>query len=104
MSNNLEYYAYLSEHTIGRLFELIPKRMLPPIAFELGINLKILTAKLTLNKSENQKTLASKLKAVIKYLEKNEPQNIGTIDSPAKYIKGTLRMYSYFSASRLWSG
>jgi hypothetical protein len=96
LSDNLEYYAYLSEKTIKRLFEEIPNKALPAIALELGMDLKFLTAKLTLSPNDNQRTLTARLKAVLKYLEKHEPQNIGTIDNPAKYIKGTEFMFSYF--------
>jgi hypothetical protein len=96
VSKGLEYYAYLSEHTIQRLFEQIPKRALSSIAVELGIDIKILTAKLTMNKNDSERTLTSQVRAVVKYLEKEEPQNIGTVDNPKKYVKGTLQMFSYF--------
>lgn len=54
MSSTLEYYAYLSEHQIERLFEQIPEKVLPQIAVELGFDLKILTAKVTVSPNENK--------------------------------------------------
>src|SRR6266699_1051189 len=96
MKKGLEYYAYLSEQTIQRLFEQIPKEMLPPIAAELGIYLHFLTIKVTKDRGEQEKALTTKLQAVVAYLEKHQPEHIGTIENPKRYIKGTLPMFSYF--------
>ncbi len=96
MSKGLEYYAYLSEQTIQRLFEQIPKKLLPPIAVELGINLYFLTIKATKDRGEQEKALTAQLQAVVAYLEKHKSEQIGTIDNPKMYIKGTLSMFSYF--------
>jgi hypothetical protein len=96
MSKGLEYYAYLSEQTIQRLFEQIPKKLLPTIAAELGIDLYFLTIKVTKDKGEQEKALTTQLQAVVAYLEKHQSEQVGTIDNPKMYIKGTLPMFSYF--------
>jgi hypothetical protein len=96
MSKRLEYFAYLSEQTIQRLFEQIPQNLLPPIAVELGLNLHFVTVKVTKDKGEQEQALSARVKAVVAYLEKHEPEHIGTIDNPKMYIKGTLPMFSYF--------
>lgn len=96
MSKGLEYYAYLSEQTIQRLFEQIPNKMLPTIAAELGIDLHFLTIKVTKDRGDQKKALTTQLRAVEAYLEKHQSEHIGTIDNPKRYIKGTLPMFSYF--------
>lgn len=96
MRKGLEYYAYLSEQTIQRLFEQIPKKSLPTIAAELGIDIHFLTIKVTMDKGEQEKALTAKLRAVVTFLEKHEPEHVGTVDDPKKYIKGTMPMYSFF--------
>src|SRR6266851_4025084 len=96
MSKRLEYYAYLSEQTIQRLFEQIPQNFLSSIALELGLDLHILTVRVTKDKGEQERALSARVKAVVAYLEKHEPEYIGTLDNPKMYIKGTLPMFSYF--------
>lgn len=96
MSKKLDYYAYLSEQTIRRMFAQIPHKMLPTIAAEVGIDLHFLTIKLSKGSSEQEEALTAQVRAVVAYLEKHESEHIGTIDDPKKYIKGTLPMFSYF--------
>ena len=91
----IEYFCYLSEHTITMLYEQIPEHVLQDISVELGIDVKLLAMKVA--KGPNgQKKLVARLKAVLNYLEKHDANNIGTVDNPKKYFRGTLPMFSHF--------
>jgi hypothetical protein len=96
MGKEVEYYAYLSEHTIERLYAQIGGRWSFP-ALGLGIGLAPPFVKFTATKGEGKREdLGVKVKAVVAHLQRHEPHNIGTIDEPKRYISGTLQMFSYF--------
>ena len=71
------------------LYSQIPKKMLDKIAVELGINLGIFkgTAK---GKGNQEETCYEKLMVVVNYIENN--MDVGTIDQPKTYFKGSLPM------------
>lgn len=99
MSKDLIYPAYLSARTIQTLFEQIPPKILQGIVKDLDIEIQLtgpVGIKVTKAFSENQQTLIAKAQAVVTYLEKHHPEQIGSIDEPSRYIKGTLRMFSHY--------
>jgi len=85
----LKYFVYISDAKIEMLFAQIPKGLLSKIATELKIDLKILSA--TFKEKDPIETKYSKLKIVLEYLE--EYCDIGTIENPKAYIKGTMPMH-----------
>jgi hypothetical protein len=86
---SMKYYVYISDAKVDMLYSQIPKKMLDKIAVELGINLGIfsLTAK---GKGNQEETCYEKLKVVVNYIENN--MDVGTIDQPKTYFKGSLPM------------
>ena len=86
---SMKYYVYISDDKVDMLYSQIPKKMLDKIAVELGINLGIfsLTAK---GKGNQEETCYEKLMVVVNYIENN--MDVGTIDQPKTYFKGSLPM------------
>lgn len=96
MGKELGYYAYLSEHTIRRLYAQTRRRWyLPALGLEIGLELPFIKLKAS-TKDGREEELAAQAKAVVKYLQRHEPEHIGTVDDPKRYIHGTLPMFSYF--------
>ena len=93
---DLIYPAYLSEHTIQKLFNQIPQNMLGSIAVELNVDVKIFSLKLSKTPAEKELSLISQALAVVSFLRKHQPEQIGTVDEPKKYIEGTLKMFSHY--------
>jgi hypothetical protein len=86
---SMKYYLYLSDTKVDMLYSQIPKNILDKIAVELGINLGIfsLTAK---GKGNQEQSRYEKLRVVVNYIENN--MDVGTIDQPREYFKGSLPM------------
>jgi hypothetical protein len=86
---SMKYYVYISDAKVDMLYSQIPKNMLDKIAVELGINLGIfsLTAK---GKGNQEESRYEKLSVVVNYIENN--MDVGTIDQPKTYFKGSLPM------------
>src|SRR5260221_12948137 len=97
MSNELDYYAYLSEHTIQRLYAQTQRHwFVPGLGLELGLALPPFgTLKATTGEGR-QAALTAQVKRVVAYLERHEPQHNGAVDGPKGYMKGKLPLFSYF--------
>jgi len=91
--NNPKYFIYVSDAKIDMLYSQIPRSFLEKFAVELSIDLKPLGAGLGATIKENQlssETRYSKLRLVTTYVENHF--NVGWIDAPEAYIKGSLPM------------
>lgn len=97
----MKYYIYISETKVDMLFPQIPKPILKRIASSLNIDLKLFGAELSVGIKGNQanETRYAKVKIVSEYIEKN--LDVGSIEAPSTYFKGTLPMrYSIFATSK----
>ncbi len=84
----MKYYVYTSATKVEMLYPQIPPRLLSRFATELKIDLKLLSA--TVRGREPEHTLYSKLALVVRYIEEHE--QVGTIDEPKDWFRGTLPM------------
>jgi hypothetical protein len=85
----MKYYVYISDTKVDMLYSQIPKKMLDKIAVELGINLGMFRLNVK-GKEDQEKTRFEKLKLVVNYIENN--LDVGTVDEPKAYFKGSLPM------------
>ena len=88
----MKNYIYLSQRKVDELYEQIPKNILEKIATELHIDLKVMGVGIeaVLKPNQPEPTRYSKLRLVAEYLEKHG--DVGWIDAPKTYFKGTLPM------------
>lgn len=88
----MKYYIYISDAKIDMLYPQIPKPILKRIASSLNIDLKHFGAELSVGVKGNQvnETHYVKAKIVAEYIEKN--MDVGTVDAPSTYFRGTLPM------------
>src|SRR5436309_3024639 len=88
----MKYYIYISDTKLDMLYPQIPKALLKRIASELSINLKLLGAEANIvaKNDQSNETRYSKVKIVTEYIEKH--LDVGSIDAPSTYFKGTLPM------------
>jgi hypothetical protein len=95
MHQDLKYYIYVSDTKVDQLYNQIPKKLLREIAAELTVDLKPAGVGIsaTFKKEQAQETRFSKLKIVVQYLEKHMLVDIGWVDAPGVYFKGTLPMF-----------
>jgi hypothetical protein len=91
----LKHYVYVSDTKVDMYYAQIPPPMLAGIGAELTLDLKVLGSGVstTLTKEQAEKTRYDKLQVVVKYLEEHRSSDIGWIDAPLAYFKGTLSMY-----------
>jgi hypothetical protein len=82
----MKYYIYISDAKVDMLYSQIPQKLKSNLAAELKIDLKVLSASVKREKSEE--TRYSKLQIVIDYIE--EHMAVGTVDSPKAYFRGTM--------------
>lgn len=92
MDSKMKYYLYVSDAKVDMLYSQIDKSLLKKIAVELSINLKPLGAGLgaTIKQIQSEETRYSKLRLVVEYVEKH--LDVGWIDGPETYFKGSLPM------------
>jgi hypothetical protein len=92
MSNIIKYYAYISDTKVDMLYPQIPPPLLNGIAAELKIDLKLFGTGFgaTFKGNQSEETRYSKLRIVEKYIEKH--LDVGTIEAPKSYFRGTLSM------------
>jgi len=92
MDSKMKYYLYVSDAKVDMLYLQIDKSLLKKIAAELSVDLKLLGAGFgaTIKQNQSEETRYSKLKLVVKYIEKH--LNVGWVDAPATYFKGSLPM------------
>jgi hypothetical protein len=95
MHPSLKHYVYVSDTKVDMYYAQIPQPLLAGIAAELTLDLKLLGSGVstTLKKEQTQETHYSKLQVVVKYLEEHMSSDIGSIDAPQAYFKGTLPMF-----------
>ena len=88
----MKYYIYISDTKIDMLYPQIPQPILKRIASSLSINLKLLGAEISIGSKNSQanETRYAKVRIVSEYIEKH--LDVGTIDTPSTYFKGTLPM------------
>lgn len=88
----MKYYVYISDAKVDMLYPQIPKSVLKKIASSLNIDLKLFGAELSVGIKNNQsdETRYAKARIVSEYIEKN--LDVGTIDAPSTYFRGTLPM------------
>jgi hypothetical protein len=84
----IKYYVYVSDVKVDMLFSQIPKRFLDRLAGELKIDLKILSLSLKENPSDENRF--TKIRVLEQYLDASS--EIGTVDDPAPYFRGSLPM------------
>jgi Family of unknown function (DUF7019) len=88
-SHELKYFVYVSQTKVDMLFQQIPAKFLDGKKAEVGVDFGIVSAKIDgVMSGEEAKSLYRRALAVCDYLE-NQDQ-IGTLDSPKKYIAGDL--------------
>jgi len=88
----MKYYIYISDTKVDMLYPQIPKSLLKKIASSLNIDLKLLGVEVSVSGKSNpsDETRYTKVKIVSEYIEKHI--DVGTIDAPSTYLKGTLSM------------
>jgi hypothetical protein len=86
---SMKYYVYISDTKVDMLYSQIPQNILRKIAAELNINLGIFSLSVK-GKENEEKTRYEKLKLVVNYIENN--MDVGTVDQPKAYFKGSLPM------------
>ncbi len=92
MDTKMKHYIYISDTKVDMLYSQIDNSLLKKIAVELSIDLKPLGAGLgtIIKPNQSEETRYSKLRLVVEYVEKH--LNVGWIDAPETYFKGTLPM------------
>ncbi len=92
MDSKMKYYLYVSDAKVDMLYSQIDKSLLKKIAAELSVDLKLLGVGFgaTIKQNQSEETRYSKLRLVVKYIEKH--LNVGWVDAPATYFKGSLPM------------
>ena len=85
-------YLYICDTRVDKLYEQINKSVLKRLSAELSIDLKQFGIPVTgaIKTNPPEETSISKLRLVEKYL--GDTQQVGWIDAPKLYLKGTLRM------------
>jgi hypothetical protein len=88
----MKFYTYISDTKVNMLYPQIPKSVLKKIASSLSIDLKILGVGLKIAGKSNasEETRYAKVQIVSEYIEKH--LDVGSIDAPSTYLKGTLPM------------
>src|SRR5216684_1112949 len=91
----LKHYVYISDTKVDMYYGQIPPSILAGIATELTLDLKALGTGVsaTFRKEQAQETRYSRLKVVVRYLEKHISSDIGWIDAPLNFFKGSLPMF-----------
>ena len=95
----MKYYIYISDTKVDMLYPQIPKPLLKKIASSLNIDLKFLGAELSVGAKGNpsDETRYAKVQIVSEYIEKH--LDVGSVDAPSTYFKGTLAMKYKFLES-----
>ena len=88
----MKYYIYISDTKVDMLYPQIPKSILKKIASSLSIDLKLFGTELSIGAKGNpsEETRYAKVRIVSEYIEKH--LDVGSVDAPSTYFKGTLPM------------
>jgi len=87
--DTLKFYVYLSRDKVDMLFAQLPSAVVGRIVREYSIDAKVLKATRTEEMNPNTH-LVRRLQAVVNYIVESE--NVGTVDDPKRYIRGTMPM------------
>ncbi len=92
MDKRIKHYIYISDMKVDMLYSQIDEKLLKKIAVELSIDLKPLGAGVgaTFKRTQPEETRYSKLRLILEYIEKHF--DIGWVDAPGAYFKGSLPM------------
>lgn len=84
MDQVLKAYKYISDAKVDVLYAQIPRGLLDGIAVDLNLDLKlaVVEASAAVKRTLPSETRYSRLQVVVKYLEKHQSSDIGTIDAP----------------------
>jgi hypothetical protein len=82
----MRYYEYISDSKVDMLFPQVPRSILEIVSVELGINIGIFDAKVTIGGKTDSNRVA-RLMAVEKYLISSE--KIGTVSAPTSWFRGS---------------
>jgi hypothetical protein len=85
----MKFYVYISDSKVDMLLPQVPHAVKKKVATELGIDLKILTAKRTAT-TESDDSRIKRLETVVAFIR--EFGNVGTVDEPDEYIFDTVPM------------
>jgi hypothetical protein len=95
MPKPIQHYDYLAQDRVKSLYQQIHKNNLLGIPIQASFTLSFFG--FTIGKPAGKESpLPEQLQAVVEYLQRHQPDDIGTVDSPRKYIGGTLSMFSHF--------
>lgn len=82
----MRYYLYISDSKVDMLFAQIPSKLRDKIAFELRVDIKVVSV--SLKDRPNDETRYSKLEVVEKYIGDN--LTVGSVDEPEEFFTGLL--------------
>ena len=85
----MKYYLYIADAKVDMLLSQIKPGVRKKISSVLGIDVKIFTAKRTVESNEGADRIA-RLEAVLEFIRKYG--NLGTVDDPDEYIDDSLPM------------
>jgi hypothetical protein len=86
----MKYYIYISDAKVDMLLPQIPHEVKKKVATEFGFDLKILTAKRTVERKGEDDRI-SRLETVLQFIR--QYGNCGTIDNPDEYIDDSEDMW-----------
>src|SRR3984957_14945888 len=84
----LKYFIYVSDTKVDMLYSQIPRSLKDKIAGELKLDLHVVSA--SVRGRDREETRYSKLSVVTDYIDKHS--EVGTVDYPGSYFKGTMDM------------
>jgi hypothetical protein len=84
----VKYYLYISDTKVDMLFAQISRNILKKISADLNINLGVVSV--SLKEKQSEQTRFDKVNVVSNYI--NNHLEVGSIDSPQSYFKGTMPM------------
>jgi hypothetical protein len=87
--DGMKYYLYISDAKVDMLLPQISEDAKRKVATQFGIDMKIFTAKRTVERDEGADRIA-RLEAVVQHIR--EYGNVGTVDEPDEYIDDMLPM------------
>jgi hypothetical protein len=89
MSGTMKYYLYISDAKVDMLLKQIDEDKKKKIVTSLGFDLKVISAKRTVEVEAKENQIA-RLETVVSYIQKYG--NIGSVDEPDQYIYDVLPM------------
>lgn len=87
----MRYFTYISDAKVDLILGQVPQNFREKISAEIGFNLGLLSGKLS-SETHTLENRVARLRVAEEYIRKTE--KIGTASAPAKWIKGSLPMFS----------